>query len=366
MSNCKIGIKAASGVAWEAVGTSPPTRGRELHSEQLAAALRRRKKFTTREWESFGITELFFNSFVRAADGVYHRPARVGDKTIVTGVRYDMDGRMLDIDDPKLLTVDGRLVPVREASFAYKHLGRFRCANADAGRGRKEFSRKFCAAVGKLAKIRFTKRRAFMLVSDALIGGSAGFHLQEVYLTFEEADKLEAKWRRVYNRVSKRDRSTPRAEIYAAKPVAGQTRRHLWSHGLAAVYTVVNASLSDVHDMEHRAVARAGLALSLHAWGCRASPANWDWSHLRVQLETALKHPHVRYLGDAWMLAVLVMLDAPTCSDGDAASNAAARDDKWRWTSALHHGDPLSPNAPHWDAPSSPLLSTAVTCLSVS
>jgi hypothetical protein len=120
---------------------------------------------------------------------------------------------------------------------------------------------------------------------------------------------------------------------------------------------VAAAVPGDVHDMEHRAATRAGLALSLHAWGCRVSPANWDWSHLRVQLETALKHPHVRYLGDAWMLAVLVMLDATTCSDGDAASNAAARDDKWWWTSALHHGDPLSPNASHWEAPSSPLLS---------
>jgi hypothetical protein len=75
---------------------------------------------------------------------------------------------------------------------------------------------------------------------------------------------------------------------------------------------VAAAVPGDVHDMEHRAATRAGLALSLHAWGCRVSPANWDWSHLRVQLETALKHPHVRYLGDAWMLAVLVMLDATT------------------------------------------------------
>jgi hypothetical protein len=175
-----------------------------------------------------------------------------------------------------------------------------------------------------------------MIVSDALIGCSAGFHLQELYLSFEEADRLEAKWRRVFNNVCKRRRSTPRAEIYTARPVAGQTRRHLWSHGLVALYTAVNSSISDVHDMEHRAAARAGLALTLYSWGCRVSPRLWDWSHLRVQLEEALRHPRVRYTGDAWMLAVLVMHEAPTFSDEDADATAAAIAEKWRWSDARY------------------------------
>ena len=357
MSNCKIGIKAAAGTKWMAVGRARPRCGKELHCEALALAIRHRRTLTAAEWAACRVPNLTFGSFI-AVEGVYYKPAPDGDKTIVTGVRYDEHGRPVDIADPGLRTVDGRLVPVRGTLEAYKHLGRFRCANGDCRRGLKEFKAKIGAAVRKLWRVRFTSRRAFMLVSDALIGGSAGFHLQELYLSFNEADKLEAKWRAAYNAVAQRTQSTPRAEIYTSKPVAGRTRRHLWAHGLVALFNAVNSAMSDVHDTEHRAAARAGLALSLYSWGCRQPPRTWQWTHLRSELEAALADSKVRYIGDAWMLARLVICGADTKCDDDLASTEAAREEAWRWPCPPHIGDPLSDSAAHWRPSSTPSLTS--------
>ena len=84
--------------------------------------------------------------------------------------------------------------------------------------------------------MRRVSQRIFLLISDALLGGSAGFRLQDLYLSFKEADQLdlEAKWRHVYNRVVRRDRSTPRAEIYATPSVPGlpSPLRHRRSQGI--------------------------------------------------------------------------------------------------------------------------------------
>ena len=74
------------------------------------------------------------------------------DKTVVTGVLRDADGRERDIDDPHLRTVDGRPVPTRSRQFAYKHLGRWRCADGTNLRGRVAFDASFRDAVRKLRR----------------------------------------------------------------------------------------------------------------------------------------------------------------------------------------------------------------------
>ena len=116
--------------------------------------------------------------------------------------------------------------------------------------------------------------------------------------------------------------------------------------------------MSDVHDTEHRAAARAGLALSLYSWGCRQPPRTWQWTHLRSELEAALADSKVRYIGDAWMLARLVICGADTKCDDDLASTEAAREEAWRWPCPPHIGDPLSDSAAHWRPSSTPSLTS--------
>ena len=83
-------------------------------------------------------------------------------------------------------------------------------------------------------------------------------------------------------------------------------------------------------------------------------PANnctWDYSHLRNELDAALRTSPVRFLGDAWMLARLVLLE-PTLDDmlideEKPASSEAAREGAWLWTDGaqLPDHEPLHPSA---------------------
>merc|ERR1712185_156516 len=114
---------------------------------------------------------------------------KAADKTVLTGSMYDEHGREVDVPDLMLTTVDGRVVPHRGRDFDYPHLGRRRCANASTRPARCLFKAAFRGGMRKLRRLKFTARRVFLLVSDAFISGSAGFHLQETFLTFNEADK---------------------------------------------------------------------------------------------------------------------------------------------------------------------------------
>jgi hypothetical protein len=116
---------------------------------------------------------------------------------------------------------------------------------------------------------RSATRYQIMIVSDALLGGLADFYLAGCYITFKEAEKLEAKWRAVFNNKMRRARDAPRAQLYSDVWAPGHTRRHLYAHGLTAVYTAVALAVADGEDLEHRAAARAGLDLTFYRWGCR-------------------------------------------------------------------------------------------------
>lgn len=291
--------------------------------------------------------------------GISTKHATAADKTIVTGVRYGADGRAHDIVDPGLTTTEGRRVPCRPRTHAYKHLGRWRRADADRSNGLAQFSKRIRAGVRRLQRLRSPTPYTLLLVSEAIIGGYAGFYLQDLYLTFPEADKLEAGWRRVYNRVAHRDRSTPRADIYDVQFKAGSSRRHLWSQGLQAVFCSVNTMLADAEDMEHRAAARSGVALSLFTWGCRQDPALWDWRHLREQLEDYLSRTKCRYVGDAWMLAWAVLMEADAGGAINAESTFEAVTQHWRWVHAPQADNPMAASAAHFAPTVTPAVTTA-------
>ena len=79
---------------------------------------------------------------------------------------------------------------------------------------------------------------------------------------------------------------------------------------------------------------------------------------MRQELERALSNRRVRYLGDAWMLAFLVMREAEMPDDGDVESSDAARTEAWRFTSGLAGGEPLAGTASHWRCPASAMLAS--------
>ena len=282
---------------------------------------------------------------------------KAADKTVLTGVAYDERGRPRTPADPRLKTADGRLVPMRDYKYAYSHLGRARCAGASRAAAFKKFKGSFMAAVTRIRRLRRPTRHQVMVVSEALIGGNASFYLQDLFLTWKEADGLEAKWRCAYNKALGRSTDTPRAELYSSAHVAGTNRRHLYSHGLTALYTAVNESIADGDDCEHRALARSGLALTFYQWGCRQDPRTWHWGHLRAELTKSLHNCESRLLGEAYMLATLELLDAPTDAAGDINTSVVERE-HWRWVTPPPPSDPLSASATHFLPTATPLVSS--------
>ena len=59
---------------WQNVGTTKPTTGRELSNSKLATELQRKLDFTPEEWESYGITDVAADDFIKAGDS-YFKPA---------------------------------------------------------------------------------------------------------------------------------------------------------------------------------------------------------------------------------------------------------------------------------------------------
>ena len=281
---------------------------------------------------------------------------KAADKTVLTGAAYDAQGRPVAVRNPRLTTVDGREVPLRPPNHPYKHLGRWRCADGSMAASRKEFTKAFHGALRRLKAMRNRATRyQFLLVSAALLGGAADHYLQDTFLTFKEADALEAKWRVVFNKHVGRARDSPRAELYAHEWIAGSTRRHIYSHGLVAIYSATCNAIADPADLDHRALARSGLALSLYKWGCRMDPMSWDWAHLEEPLLAELQHKQVRYLGDAWMFAVIQLRKAQVAAEGneDAEESGTAAWDgpTWRWAAEPEEGEPLAFDATHFCQP---------------
>ena len=289
-------------------------------------------------------------------------------KTVVSGVEW-VDGKARTPADPKLLLADGKLVPFANHDVAYKHLGRLTRPDAvDSTAWKGEPGRKQKGLLGHceamLARLRQVRpgsmtEQEFCMVTDTLLGGVVGFYAQTLWVSFEEAEVVERKWRCIFNRKFKRDRSVPRAGLYERRADGSWRRRHVWGMALASLKTAVDKAMADVAPTGARAAARSSVALALERLGCRSDPRWWKWGHLRDKLEAKLRKGGVRYLGDAWALATMV-LDGE-CDAGrhpeDALGDAAARRlGRWEVAGSLSPDDPLHPDAIHWRAPASALL----------
>eukprot|EP00966_Prymnesium_polylepis_P315042 7279725-Prymnesium_polylepis.1 len=103
----------------------------------------------------------------------------------------------------------------------------------------------------------------FYMVTDTLLGGVVGFYAQTLWVSFEEAEVVERKWRCIFNRKFKHEGSAPRADLYERRPDGGWRRRHVWGMALAALKVAVDKAMADVPATGSRAAARSSVALAM-------------------------------------------------------------------------------------------------------
>ena len=270
-------------------------------------------------------------------------------KTVLTGVRWGPGGKARRIGLLRLVTADGREVPITSPHVAYKHLGRMRRADGSCATERQVFFKKVKHAIATINGMKQPSRRALMLVSEALLVGLSGFYLQTLHITWDEAEKLEAGWRRVANRHLGRRRDTPRLEFY----LPGGGRTHIFAVNLSAKLGAGCRAMSDMDATPQRGAARSALAMAAATWGCRDDPATWRWQHIAVELEKAMAHPHHRTYGEGLMLA-WVLCEGQASNDDDEEAKYLRDQPRLR---DLIDGAALRKTAPHFKEPCTRMLS---------
>ena len=277
-------------------------------------------------------------------------------KTAVTGMRH-VAGVAREIENPKLSTPAGQVVQTLGMDEAYKYLGMWRCASGAEAKGRKALQSKMMAAVARMGKMYRPSRADFVMVANGLLGGLATYYLATEYVSFQELDvKVEARWRRHYARMFKREVSRPNVQLYESVQTARGARRqaparrhriHVSTFGQAALYSTICKAMADVHDTQQRAAVRSGLALAAVRWGCREDPSTWDCRHIKGALEAALR-TGAGYVADAWWLAVIVLREQVEGAEDKPWEEV------WRWM----HGSagPLDASSEHFGPPRSQMV----------
>jgi len=256
-------------------------------------------------------------------------------KTVLTGVIRNEKGEERDISDPGLTTLDGTRVPVMSMGEAYKHLGVLRAACGHELAAEEALKKQLRAAIARIKRMYKPRVEDIVLVSNGLFQGLAGFKCSTAYYSFEFMESIEKEWRRVFNKKTKRDESTPVCLLYeggGGTEAEGNKRRHLWTISCTALYVSFSRAMADAADTSQRAAARSSLALSMSRWGCQGDPQIYQWGHMLAAMEQTLKGENTRYLGDAFMLIAGLL---------KAYKPEGTSDCNWICTTPLPRDDPL-------------------------
>ena len=132
-------------------------------------------------------------------------------KTVLTGIAYGDDGRPRKVKDPGQFTAGGTRLPFMPYHAAYKYLGKYTRADAIDDVAWAKLLPKFEAGLSRLRSLHKVSLKDFYVVSEAILNGLAGAACQTMYLTFEQCEIIEAKWRKVYGSLYRRVKSAPRA-----------------------------------------------------------------------------------------------------------------------------------------------------------
>ena len=214
------------------------------------------------------------------------------EKTVVTAARR-VNGRWKNVKVAlKVPNGEGGLrglpdeVPQLSFDAAYPHMGVMRSVAGCRRAFEKKLVRGVARLMQKVAAVR-ADRSQHILCANALKGAYVGYYAATVGITSAVADRLEAVWRKVFNRRFGRRRDAPRAGLYGG--VAGKCGdalcgRHVLVDAMAAVRSTCFRALSCAEDSEERAWARSALARRCRRWGCCGDPCEWlgSQSHLRA------------------------------------------------------------------------------------
>ena len=256
-------------------------------------------------------------------------------KTAVTGVQY-INGVATDVEDPLLPLHDGKLshVPFLRCDELYKYLGNWRSVSGKWKPGWAKRKGKYAAAIRRIAQMHKPTRSDVVVVADGILGGITSYYGATEYLSWAQAEELEAIFRSTYNKLTGRVQDSLRAELYIDNGCKREVHRtHLYAVAAASLTSTFSKAMADVHNSSQRAAARSALALAMHRWGCRQDPRTWTWLHLRDSIEAYLDSSEVHYLADAFMLHV-------ACGSSDLGG--------WQWLIDPDEGDPLHPQAVHF------------------
>ena len=75
--------------------------------------------------------------------------------------------------------------------------------------GVKKLTGKLEIAFRRLRRLVRPSRNAFMICSEGLINSHVAYYMGTTYISWEEAEKWEEKWRRIFNKKFDRTRSAP-------------------------------------------------------------------------------------------------------------------------------------------------------------
>ena len=288
-------------------------------------------------------------------------------KTVVSGVRH-VGGKCISASDPKLEMLDGSIVPFLECDEAYKYLGRMSRLDGRIADAKGKLNSKLEVAFRRLRRMHRPSRDAFMICSEGLVNSLVAYYMGTTYISWEEAEKWEAKWRRIFNMKFERARSSPRVELYVQVDGQSRVKTHLWVEALAALFANSMKALADVDDTEQRAAVRSALGLAAERAGCRSDFNRWDVAHLAEPLERKLRLEKSRHVGDG-LLCVLALTTTARqevvqhrhLTDEEAKDRLREErawekhgrfDGSWRFAP----GDALCSVAPHFTSPESRLL----------
>ena len=257
--------------------------------------------------------------------------------------------------DIQLRTVKGDKVPVMDGTRdAYPHLGRKTRFDGNDGPAWQALRGKLLRAVRRISRMHKPSISSILTVSNGLFMGLGGFGAQALYVTWREAEQVEAAWRKVFNRVAKRQTSTPSVTLYEGWQTGekAKKRRHLWQITASSLYTTFSKAMADREDTNARAAARSALALALREWGCVEEPRRWQWGHLAVSLEASLNSGNVKYVPDGYMLVEALVREA--LHRDEEGEPLPVLETNWEWEHA-EPGGPLEDRG-QWATLSTPAI----------
>ena len=201
-------------------------------------------------------------------------------KTVVTGVEW-VDGVARSPGDPLLRLNGGGHVPFLPCDRWYKHMGWLRTASADDRAAWSDESK------GLRAKLRHALRRLwqvrrgalteseFVMVSNVFC--SAGWRVTIFRPT--SSPSMRRRRSRANGVASSTGSSTgifssPRAEVYSPNFEGGQYRRHVWSMGVASLWSCIERAMAGTSSEQHAVVATSAVARALDRWGCCSDPSS--------------------------------------------------------------------------------------------